>query len=490
MNMSQIKQSDNVVWRPQPKQIEFMSRWEDEALYGGSAGGGKSDAILAEALRQVEIPHYRGILFRDTVPQLEALMSRSEEMYSAGYKKAKFNDNKKVWKFPSGAKIFFGYMQRDQDRFNYQGKPYDFIGFDELTHFSYIQYQYMKSRNRPNGPGTRVYTRATCNPDGKGMGWVKSRFVSPAPPMTTMWEDAKVHFPDGTVKIVAKSRVFVPATVFDNKILLENDPGYLATLATMPEAERNALLYGSWDSFTGQVFTEWINDPEHYQDRLWTHVIEPFDIPMSWKIVRGFDFGYAKPFSVGWYACDPHGKVYRIKEYYGCNGTPNQGLEINPVEIAANIKEIENNDPMLKGRNISGIADPSIWDESRGESIARMMERSPNFVYWTPGDNTRIAGKMQYHYRFAFDKYGECMFQVFNTCKDFIRTIPMLVYSERKPEDIDTDMEDHIYDECRYVLMDRPIAPRENVLKRIPKDDPLNLYMNRKTSSAYTYINI
>lgn len=481
---------NDVIWTPQPRQAEFMSRPEYEALYGGAAGGGKSDALLAEALRQIAVPNYRGIIFRDTVPQLEALMSRSEEMYSkicGG--KAKFNENKKVWRFPSGARIFFGYMQRDQDRFNYQGKPYDFIGFDELTHFSYLQYEYMKSRNRPAGPNTRVYIRATANPDGKGMGWVKARFVTPAPPMTTIKETVKVKMPAGGIKEMTRSRIFVPSTVFDNQILLDNDPNYLATLASLPEAERNALLYGSWDSFTGQVFTEWVNDPEHYKDRFWTHVIDPFEVPLDWKIVRGFDFGYAKPFSVAWYAVDHHGKVYRIKEYYGCTGEPNKGLELNPYEIAHNIRELEDTDPLLKNRKITGVADPSIWDESRGESIARMMERSPNFIYWTPGDNTRLPGKMQFHYRLAFDERGECMFQVFNTCKEFIRTFPMLVYSERHPEDIDTDMEDHIYDECRYVLMERPIAPRENVLKRISLDDPLNMFQNNRSNKS-SYINV
>lgn len=482
----------NVIWTPQKKQAEFMSRGEYEALYGGAAGGGKSDALLAEALRQVEIKNYRGILFRDTVPQLEALMSRSEELYKAAYPKAKFNDNKKVWRFPSGAHIFFGYMQRDKDRFNYQGKPYDFIGFDELTHFTYTQYSYMKSRNRPTGPGTRVYLRATCNPDGKGMGWVKDRFVTPAPPLTTMWERVPVHMPDGTVKKMKRSRVFIPSSVFDNEILLANDPNYLATLASLPEAERNALLYGSWDSFTGQVFTEWINDPEHYEDRRWTHVIAPFDIPEHWKIVRGFDFGYAKPFSVGWYAADPWGKLYRITAWYGCNGTPNRGLELTPYEIAKGIREKEDSDPLLKGRKITGIADPSIWDKSRGESIEEMMASAPFFVTWFPGDNTRLAGKMQFHYRLAFDNTGDCMFQVFDVPenRDFIRTVPMLVYSDRHPEDIDTEMEDHIYDETRYVMMDRPIAPRANVLAKPPKSDPLNIWSDENKRSKYTYVNV
>ena len=481
----------NTIWTPQPKQAIWMSRWEDESLYGGAAGGGKSDAMIVEAIRQVNIPHYRGIIFRDTVPQLEALMSRSEELYPKAFPKAKFNENKKVWKFPSGAKVFYGYMQRDQDRFNYQGKPYDFIGMDELTHFSYLQYNYMKSRNRPNGPGTKVYMRFTANPDGKGMGWVKARFVTPAPPMTTIWEEVNVKMPDGSVKKMKRSRIFCPSTVFDNKILLENDPNYLATLASLPTAERNALLYGSWDSFTGQVFCEWRDDPEHYKDGKWTHVIEPLDhIPESWQIYRGFDFGFAKPFAVNWLAVTPSNKIILFKQWYGCNGEPNQGLQINPYEIAKGIKDLEENDPLLKGRKIYGIADPSIWDKSRGESVQEMMIKSPYFVTFRPGDNTRIPGKMQFHYRLAFDEFGDCMFQVTNNCRDFIRTFPMLVYSQTKPEDIDTTIEDHDYDSVRYVLMAHPIAPRTNVLEKIDWNDPLNQRIRHNTSSLNYYSNL
>ena len=443
-----------------------MMRPEYEALYGGAAGGGKSDALLAEAMRQVNVKNYRGIIFRDTVPQLEGLISRSRDIYPLAYKGARYNDNKKVWLFPSGAKIFFGYMQREDDKYNYQGKAYDFIGFDELTHFTFTQYMYLLSRNRPMGPGTRVYVRCTANPDGKGLGWVKDRFITPAPPLTPIKDDYNVVSPDGKMITLSKKRIFVPSTVFDNQELLKNDPNYLATLAALPEAERNALLYGSWDSFTGQVFTEWKNDPEHYDDHRWTHVINPFMIPGHWKIYRGYDFGYAKPFSVGWYAVDDRGKIYRIKEYYGCTGQPNTGVCYDPTRQAQEIKRIESEDPLLQGRTITGIADPAIFDESRGESIARMMERSPNFIYFQPGDHKRIPGKMQFHYRFAFDKDGDCMFQVFNTCKNFIRTIPNLVYSSKHFEDIDTDMEDHIYDECRYVLMEHPIAPRQNMLDK------------------------
>lgn len=317
------------------------------------------------------------------------------------------------------------------------------------------------------------------------MQWVKDRFITPAPPRTPIREKYRIKMPDGKEIVRVRKRIYIPATVFDNQKLLENDPNYLASLAAMPEAEREAYLYGDWNTFTGQVFTEWRDDSAHYEDGKWTHVINPFPIPKHWKIYRGFDFGYAKPFSVGWYAVDESGKIYRIKEYYGCTGTPNQGLCIDPIEQARNIRELEENDPQLKGKKIVGIADPSIFDESRGESIAMMMARSPNFIYWNPGDNTRIPGKMQYHYRLAFDKEGDCMFQVFNTCKNFIRTIPNLTYSESKPEDIDTDMEDHIYDECRYVLMEHPITPRKNELVKPPADDPLNMHVKESTLRFY-----
>ncbi len=466
----------NIVWQPQPKQAAFMARSEYECLYGGAAGGGKSDALLAEALRQVHIPHYRAIIFRKTYPQLSELIDRSRAIYSPAFPRARYNQTEHCWTFPSGAKIYFGSMQYTKDRINYQGKRYDFIAFDELTHFTWDEYSYMFSRNRPSGPGTRVYMRASTNPGGIGHGWVKDRFITVAPPLTPVVDAYEVPDPSGKLIQLSRRRIFVPSTVFDNQALLRNDPNYLANLAMLPEAERNALLYGSWDSFDGQVFREWRNDPQHYDDQRWTHVIDPFPIPKHWRIYRGFDFGYAKPFAVGWFAVDEDGRIYHIKEYYGCNGTPNTGVKLNPIEIAAGIRQMEAEDPMLKGKQIAGIADPSIFDESRGESVARMMQRPPNFIYWQGGDNTRLAGKMQFHYRLTFDSDGLPMFQVFNTCKHFIRTIPTLVYDESKVEDINTDQEDHIYDMCRYVMMEHPLSPRPNVDMRKLSDDPLDLY--------------
>lgn len=478
----------NIVWMPQARQMQMMERPEFEALYGGAAGGGKSDYLVAEALRQVEIPHYRGIIFRREYPQLVDLIDRTKELYKAAYPKARYNKTEHVWTFPSRAKIYFAAMQYEKDRLRYQGRHFDFIGFDELTHFTEDQYTYMYSRARPSGPGTTVYVRATANPGGIGHGWVKSRFITVAPPGTPVLVNVTVKQPNGKSLDMVRSRIFIPSSVFDNKILLRNDPMYLANLAMMPEAEKNALLYGDWDSFSGQVFTEWRNDPAEYDTRQWTHVINPFKIPAGWTIARGYDFGYSKPFSVGWYAIDYRGCMYRIRELYGCKeGSPNVGIEIDPSEQARQIREIEETDENLKGRKILGIADPSIFERSKGKSIADIMGEYG--VYWSPGDNHRIAGKMQYHYRMAFDEYGIPMFYVFNTCKHFMRTIPNLVYDEKHVEDIDTTQEDHIYDECRYVMMQNLLAKRENKKKAVPLEDPLDLYKEER-ERTYQFVRI
>ena len=462
----------NVVWQPQPQQAVFMSRPEYEALYGGAAGGGKSDAIIIEPLRQVHIPHFKGLILRKTFPQLAELIDKSLNYYPRAFPKARYNASSHTWTFPSGAKIIFGAMQHTKDRTKYQGQAYDFIAFDELTHFTFEEYSYLFSRNRPNGPGTRVYIRATANPGGVGHGWVKERFITAAPPMTPITEEVSWKQPDGSIQTRAQSRIFVPASVFDNKALMENDPDYVRRLASMPEAERNALLYGDWDTFSGQVFTEWRNDSEHYDDRINTHVIHPFRIPDSWSVWCSMDWGYSRPFSVGWYAVDHERRMYRIREYYGCNGTPNQGVKMEPTQVAREIKRIEREDPNLKGRTIHRVGDPAIWGTQGTESIGDLMERER--VYFEKGNHDRIDGKMQVHHRLKFDGDGVPMLYVFSTNKHFIRTVPNLVYDEKDVEDIDTDGEDHIYDELRYVCMENPIAPTLPKASEVKPYDPLS----------------
>ena len=482
---------NRVVWKPQPRQWEFMRRGEDEVLYGGAAGGGKSDALVIEATRQVEIPHYKGLILRKTYPQLSELIEKSLRYYPQAFPKAVYNDQKKTWTFPSGAKIVFGSLQHEKDKFNYQGKAYDFIGFDELTHFTFEEYIYLKSRNRPNGPGTRVYMRNTANPGGVGHSWVKERFITAGDPMETVWENVVIVFPDGHSEKRWMSRTFVPSTVFDNKVLLANDPQYLARLASMPEKDKQALLYGDWDTYEGQFFEDFRVEPDMRaanavgsndsreklkEQRRWVHVIEPFEIPAGWTIYRSFDWGYNKPFSVGWWAVDYDGVLYRILELYGCTETPNQGVKWIPDRLFAEIQKIESEHRWLKGKYIHGVADPAIWNAEMGVSIAETAMKYG--IYFDKGDHERLPGWMQVHYRLAFDENGFPMMYVFSNCKAFIRTMPVLQYDEHKPEDLDTDGEDHVADEVRYMCMARPIKPRVTPTLSTFNQGPLHLFLD------------
>ena len=461
-----------VIWKPMPRQFEFMSRPEYEVLYGGAAGGGKSDAIIAEALRQIDNPNYRAIIFRKSFPQCRELIIKSLRLYTAVCPGAVYNGSEHYWRFPSGAKIYFGSMPNRDSYLSYQGLSYSYIAFDELTHFTQEEYEYLISRNRADGAGLRVYIRATANPGGIGHGWVKARFITASEPGVPYTVTASV--PDGrggTVKAEV-SRVFIPSSVLDNTELLKNDPGYIAKLAMLPEAKKRALLYGDWDSYEGQVFTEWRNVPEAYKTRRGTHVIEPFPIPSSWRRYRSFDFGYSKPYAVQWWAVDYDGRAYLYRQLYGCaDGMANTGLRSEPREIARRIRDIE--DKYERGSRIIGIADPAIWDESRGRdgTIIRMMEDEG--VYFERGKNDRLSGKMQCHYRMAFDEDERPMMYVFRTCRHFLRTVPNLIYDINNVEDIDTTQEDHDYDAMRYFFMANPMSPPQPKPQREPVWDPL-----------------
>ena len=464
---------NNVIWTPQPKQISFLSRPEDEVFYGGAAGGGKSDALVAEATRQIAIPHYKGLILRKTYADLSELIEKSMKLYPRIDRKARFNEQKLVWKFSSGSKIQFGGMQYTKDKTKYQGKAYDFIGFDELTHFTFEEYIYLKSRNRPNGPGTRCYIDSTGNPGGVGHQWVKERFVTAGEPSNTIWEKVDIVHPDGHVERQWMSRVFIPSSVFDNKILLENDPTYLGKLASLPEKEKQALLYGDWDTYEGQFFEEFRVEPdmvnankqgiqnseEAKRLRRWVHVIDPFTIPSDWKIYRSFDWGSRRPFSCAWWAVDYEGVLYRILELYGCKtGMANEGLKWPPDKVFSEIHNIETNHEWLRGKHIIGVADPAIWNADTGKSIAEMA--SEQGVYFNRGDHERLAGWEQVRYRLAFDENGYPMMYFFKNCKAAIRTLPLLQHDEHKIEDVDTDGEDHPADEIRYMCMARPLKPR------------------------------
>lgn len=439
-------------------QKQFMDATADEVLFGGAAGGGKSYGQLADALvYALKYPSSRQLILRRTFPELEhSIIFTSLQFYPK--KAGKYHGKTHTWEFFNKSLIEFGYLAGEKDVLRYQGAEYDVIRFDELTHFTEGQYTYLLSRLRGVNPYPKQMKSST-NPGGIGHTWVKQRFIDGVEPLTVQ-EDKKTGM----------SRVFIPSFVQDNVFLMKADSTYQKRLELLPEEEKKALLYGQWDIFDGQVFAEWRNNPRGYKSRRWSHVIKPFAIPKEWRRFRTFDFGYAKPFAVSWFAVDQDGRAYNYRELYGCTGTPDTGVRWTAQKIARAIREIEERE---EEQTVCGYADPAIWNAtgSNEGSIAEMMEREG--VYFEKGKNHRLSGKMQVHYRLAFDQEGIPMLYVFDTCKHMIRTLPQLRYDPISPEDVDTRQEDHLYDAMKYFLMSDPIAPREEVTAEVLEYNPL-----------------
>ena len=376
----------------------------------------------------------------------------------------KYNDSKKEITFINGSQIVFKYCANEKDLDNFQGTECDILFIDEATQFTEEQFKILNAcvrgvsdREEDKFP-KRVYL--TCNPGGVGHQWVKRLFID----RNYLSNERPEEYS------------FIQSGVRDNKILMEQQPEYIAQLEALPPKLREAWLEGSWDIFFGQFFEDFIDKPEQYKERTWTHVIEPFEIPDGWKIYRSFDWGYAKPFSCGWWAVDFDGVVYRILELYGCTAEPNTGIKWTPAQVFAEIHKIETEHRWLKGKRIRGIADPAIWDAEFGESIAEVAAKHQ--VFFEKGDHQRIPGWMQVHYRFAFDENGFPMMYIFKNCKAFIRTIPLLQFDDHKVEDLDTDGEDHVADEVRYFLMSRPIKPRVKHQPDNYEQNPLNIFLD------------
>jgi PBSX family phage terminase large subunit len=452
--------------QPNDRQMQFLMEDNKYIAFGGARGGGKSWAVRVKAA--LLCLNYAGIkvmIIRKTYPELQenhiVPMCEMLHCYDENKKNriASYNDSKKNITFPNGSRILYRYCDNAKDAERFQGTEVDILFIDEATHQSEEKMKKLTACVRGvNDFPKRIYL--TCNPGGEGHAWVKRLFI-----------DKKYENNEK-----AEDYTFIQSLVTDNKALMESNPDYVRQLEALPPKLRDAWLYGDWNVYEGQFFEEFKDDQDHYEDRQWTHVIQPFDIPDGWKIYRSFDWGYNKPFSCGWWAVDYEGVAYRILELYGCTKTANEGVKWTPPQVFAEIHKIETEHRWLKGKKIQGIADPAIWDAETGESIADTAAKHQ--VYFTQGDNKRLAGWMQVHYRMAFDENGYPMMYIFNNCKAFIRTIPLLQYDEHKVEDLDTDGEDHIADEMRYFLMSRPIAPRMKAQPDEYEKSPLKLFLD------------
>ena len=449
--------SELILERPSEKQRLFMLDTHKYIGYGGARGGGKSWAVRHKAvLLCYRYPGIKVLIVRKTYPELwdnhiEPLIKMLNCYQEDPEKRlANYNDQKKFISFPNGSKILFRYCDTDKDADRFQGIEVDVLFIDEATQQSEGRLIKLNACVR----GVNPFPKRVCytmNPGGEGHHWVKRLFI-----------DRRFNENEDP-----KDYSFIKSLVTDNEALMKAQPDYVKQLEALPPKLREAWLNGNWDVYEGQFFEDFIPA---------THIIEPFDLTLGerryWKIIRSYDFGYHRPFSCGWTAVSNDGTMYRILEYYGCTGQPNEGLRMSPDQQFKEIAEIERTHPWLKDRNIEGVADPSIWDGSRGESIADTAAKYG--LFFARGINDRTAGWMQCHYRLQTDLNGIARFYVFNNCTEFIRTIPLLMYSDKKPEDLDTDGEDHIADEWRYACMYMPVMPvRPVVLKKPHFIDPL-----------------
>lgn len=445
-----------IIWRPQPGPQQALVKCPIfEVFYGGARGGGKTDSMIGgdwPAHAQRYGKHAKGIFFRRELPQLEAAIERSKELYiPLG---ASWHEQKKTWTFPNGAKLKFRPLERDSDAEKYQGHDYTRVYFEELTNYPDAKPVMKIKATLRSGAGVPVGFRATGNPGGPGHNWVKERYIDPAPNGFNVIKDDR-----------GLKRVYIPAKVTDNKILTTNDPHYIDRLhQSGSEQLVKAWIDGDWNIVDGAFFDCWAQ----------TNIIEPFKIPDDWLRFRSFDWGSAKPFSVGWWAVVsdhpiyPRGALIRYREWYG-KKSANVGLKMTAEEVAEGIKERE------KGDKIGyGVADPAIFAEDGGPSIKERHAKCA--VYWKAADNKRVAGRGriggwdQMRDRLKGEE-GKPMLYTFKTCYDSIRTIPSLQHDPNKPEDLDTNAEDHAADEWRYACMSRPwIRAISSEVKSNPRD--------------------
>ena len=416
---------DNVIFKPNTgPQTDFLAAPERDVLYGGAAGGGKSYAMLIDPLRFAHKAAHRALILRRSMPELRELIDKSRELYPKAFPGCKYKEVEKLWNFPSGAKVEFGFLERDADVYRYQGQAYSWIGFDEITHLpTEFGWNYLASRLRTTDPEITPYMRCTANPGGVGATWVKKRYVDPYPPNESFTGEDNL------------TRKFIPARLDDNPYLAE-DGRYEEMLKALPPTQRKQLLEGNWDVNEGAAFTEFEQD---------VHVITPFEIPISWERTKGIDYGYASESSCVWGTIDPSdGTLIIYRELY------QKGL--TGVDLGDRITQMELSDPY----SVQGVLDTAAWARTgtTGPTVGESLIRAGHKL--RRADKNRIQGKIQIHEYLKVQQSGRPRLQIFNTCPNLIRELQSIPLDRSNPEDVDTHAPDHAYDALRYLIMSRP----------------------------------
>jgi len=429
---------DNVIFKPNDgPQTQFLASSEREVFYGGARGGGKSYAMLIDPLRYCDKAHHRALLIRRSMPELRDMINHSQRLYGQAYPGAKWREQEKEWRFPSGARIEFGYAENLTDVLRYQGQSYTWIGIDELPQYPTPEiYNFLRSSLRSVDPDIPVFMRATGNPGNVGSLWVKEMFVDPSEPNKAF----QVHI-DTIAGRKSITRRFIPAKLQDNPYLMQTDD-YMIMLSSLPEVQRKQFLEGDWSAFENSAFPEF---------DITTHVTQPFDVPRNWLRFRTCDWGYSSAACVLWIAVDFDNNFWVYREHYTQRVTADL--------FARQVLEKERDEYIRYG-----ILDSSTWARrgDAGPSIAETMIREG--CKWRPSDRSprsRVAGKLELHKLLSKDPdTGQPKLKIFSNCTNLVRTMPMLPVDKNNPEDVDTHAEDHAYDALRYGVMSRSVHPK------------------------------
>ena len=441
---SGILEEKIVGWSPFPgPQSQFLEADEFEVLFSGGRAPGKSDALMMDPLRYCGFKDFRGLVVRKAMKELRDLIKRAKELYPLCYPGTKWKEQEKLFVFPSGATIEFGYCDHEDDVDQYKGQEYSWLGIDELTEIAKEEtYEKLIMSVRKGGEGFKTYVRATTNPNGAGKSWVKKRFVDQGPQNKSIVLSTNVP----GLGEIKTSRKWIHGTVFDNPKILKENPQYVAMLANIDnEVLRKQWLEGDWDSADGLAFDEFSRK---------THVIEPFEIPSSWFKFRACDWGYKTKAAILWFAVDFEGRIYVYRELITGGGS--KLGKMLAKDVGNLIQQIES----AAGEKVRyGILDASAWSQ-RGENAPPPAEDMAGLT-WRPSDRTphsRITGKLQVHKFLQIDEEGRPGVYIFNTCTDLISCLSSLPIDKNNPEDVDTKVDDHSYDAFRYGLMSRPIG--------------------------------
>jgi hypothetical protein len=440
----QREAASRVVWRSNPgPQSAFLACGHRECLYGGAAGGGKSDGLLMAAARFIDFPEHNAIIFRRTFPVLRPLIERSRPLYEplGGV----YNETSHIWRFPSGAVIRFSNLERFADVYNYQGDAFTFIGWDELTQYPTADsYLYMMTRlRRRTDARVRLMVRSTCNPGGVGHHWVKDRFgINDAGDASSVQDtETGLH------------RSFIPARITDNPHLAGSE--YARTLDGMPVALRKSLRDGRWDVYAGAMFSAF--NPQ-------VHVVDPYHIPADWRRWRGADDGFAAPACVLWMTRHPDSRqliVYQELYKTGMTG-PVMGEKVKEMDGEQPVIDRDDELDEIRALDLDGILDAAAFASNGQSEVSRGDQMRRAGCRWKPamkGPGSRVLRVKAVHALLEpikGDPLNRPGMVIFNNCRNLIRTLPALPKDEDNAEDVDTDAEDHAFDALTYGLQFKP----------------------------------